>query len=124
MKILNLLVILSLLAGCSSGQPAYTEMRLPSGKLIKVLGAGRLQFAQNDSALMLRYQCDCTLDDKEAVQKEVDEIWAALRPDVERAKFENAIIAANEPPQGRFITTNRSFNFVFRKSPDGTWKQL
>lgn len=93
MKIFSLLVIMCVLVGCTARQPAYTEMRLPSGKLIKVLGA------------------------------EVDEIWAAFRLDVERATVKNAIIAANEPPHGRFITTNRSFNFVFKKSPDGTWKQ-
>jgi hypothetical protein len=122
-RIVGFLVIASLLVGCGSGQPQYTEVRLPSGKVVKVLGTGMLHFSQDDPALMLKYQTERSLDEKVALQQEVNEIWANFRFDADRANVKNAVIAANEPPQGRFITSNRSFNFVFKKSPDGVWKQ-
>ena len=123
MKTIHVLALILLLTGCGSGQAPYTEVHLPSGKVIKVLGTGTLHFSQDEPALMLKYQTDSSIDDKVALQKEIDEIWASFRADAERASVKNAIITANEPAHGRFITTNRSFNFVFKKSTDSTWKQ-
>ena len=112
------------LGSCGPGQTPFTEVRLQSGKMIKVLGTGTLYFSQDEPALMLKYQTDYNLEDKASLQKEIEEIWATFRADAERANVKNAVIAANEAPQGRFITTNRNFNFVFKKSADGIWKQL
>lgn len=112
------------IAACATGQPSYSEVRLPSGNLIKVLGTVRVLFRADDPALMLKYRTECSLEDKAALQREVDEIWTAFRNDIERAGVKNAIISANEPRQGFIITTTRSFNFVYKRSADGTWEQL
>src|SRR5262249_9782303 len=43
------------------GQPSYTEVRFPSGKMVKVLGTETIHFSQDDPALMLKCQTDCNL---------------------------------------------------------------
>lgn len=63
------------------------------------------------------------MDDVEALQKEVEEIWADFRSNAERAEATNVVISANTPPRGWPISTNRSYGFVFKKASDGTWEQ-
>ena len=121
----SICVLLILLSGCGSTGPQYQLVKLPSGKEVKVLGVGKIFFTQDEPALMLKYQTAMSLDDKFSLQKEeVDEIWDSFKPDVDKAGLQNAIISANEAPKGRFIRHNRSYNFVFKKSNDGTWKLL
>ena len=99
-------------------------MSLPSGKQIKVLGIRKLAFAKGPPALMFSYQTDLSIEDKAALQREADEIWPVLRPDVEKAGLTAAVISANENPTGGVVKQNRGYNFVFEKSPDGRWSQL
>lgn len=73
---------------------------------------------------MLKYETTIPLEDNAKLQAEVTDIWHSFRIDCDRAKIASAIVSANEVPSGRFITRNRSFNFVFTKSSDGTWEQL
>jgi hypothetical protein len=114
-------IFLSLLPGSSRAQTPYQLVTLPSGKEIKVLGMGKIVFSQDKPALMLKYQTDLSLDDKPALREEVEEIWASFRINAEKEKMSNAIISANELPKGGLVSTSRSYNFVFRKSEDGTW---
>ena len=99
-------------------------VRLPSGKEIKVLGIGKVSFTQDEPALMLKYQTDLSLDDRSALQEEVNEIWQVFLNDVEKANLTRAIVSANEVPKGGIINTNRAANFPFRKLADGTWEQV
>jgi hypothetical protein len=72
---------------------------------------------------MLKYQTDLKITDAVALEKEADEIWATFRADVEQAKLRNAIISANETPQGTLIKTASAYNFVFNKQQDGSWRR-
>jgi hypothetical protein len=107
------------------GKPAGAgTMRLPSGKQIVVLGIRTLAFTKDPPALMFSYRTDISIDDKVALQREVDEIWPLVRPDVERAGLTAAVISANEGTTGDgLVKHNRGFNFVFEKAPDGTWSR-
>ena len=73
---------------------------------------------------MLKYQTEISLDNKDALTKEVDEIWNVFRFDVEKAELTNGIVSANEKPIGFIVTTNKSFNFVYKRGPDGQWSRL
>ena len=115
------IIALLLLIGCGN-QQSYQVYMLPSGKQIKVLGLGKINFSKDDPALMLKYQTDLSLDDKEALSKEVDEIWEKFKIDVENAHLAAGIVSANEVPKGTLIKIGKSYNFVFKKMPDGTWQ--
>jgi hypothetical protein len=117
------LALVAILVACAGAQQSHKVVRLPSGKEIKVLGVGQIHFSEGEPALMLKYQTELHVDDKPALQHEIDEIWPRFKQDVENAHLSAAIISANEPPRGGFISTNRSFNFVFEKAADGTWVQ-
>jgi len=73
---------------------------------------------------MLQYQTDLKVSDKAALRAEIDEIWLVFKNDVERANLKDAIINANEVPQGFIIKKSNSYNFVYEKRPDGTWNCL
>jgi hypothetical protein len=106
---------------CAAREPSYKLVKLASGKEIKVLGVGQMNFSSGEKALMLKYQTDLKIEDKDALQREVDEIWPGFRIDVENARLDSAIISANEAPTGGIISKNRAFNFVFKKASDGNW---
>jgi len=114
-------VILLLLPADSRAQTHYRLLKLPSGKEIKLLGIGRFSPSPERTVLMLKYETDLNIDDKQALRKEVDEIWAGFRLSVEKENMNEAIISANEPLKGGF---GRSYDFEYRKSPDGTWQMI
>ncbi len=116
--------ILALFLGCGGNPPAYQERTLPSGQTVKVLGVGKMFFTTGEAALMLKYQTDLNLDDQAALHREVLGIWDVFRQDVERAGLKGAIVSANERPVSHlFWSSNRSFNFVFERTEDGTWRE-
>jgi hypothetical protein len=121
----SLSTLILLLAGCGSADTGYTVHRLPSGREVKVLGMSKMFFSKGDPALMLKYQTDLRLEDQAQLRKEVEEVWQAFRTDVEQAGLKVAIISVHEPPKRLLIvSTNKSYNFVIQKSPEGTWTFL
>jgi hypothetical protein len=111
----------ALFAGCSS-QPAFRTVTLPSGKAVRVLGVGPMRFNSGSTALMLKYQTDLKISDREALRKEVDEIWSSFRVDADKGNFQSAIISANEIPQGMILKSGQAYNFVYEKTSDGQWQ--
>jgi hypothetical protein len=122
----KLLALFSLacLVGCTASSPNYKTVPLPSGKQIKVIGIGKINFSQGSPTLMLKYQTDLKVADKGILRSEVDEIWPVFKNDVEQAHMSAAIISANEIPRGVLIKSGQSYNFVYEKSADGTWRSL
>lgn len=121
-----LLIVVALIAGvaCQSQAQALREVALPSGKKVKVIAVGQIHFQNDSPALMLKYQTDLKISDTAALRKEVEEIQAAFKMEVEQAKLTNAIISANEAPHGLILKTATGFNFVYKKSADGRWELL
>jgi hypothetical protein len=117
-------LIVALLAGCGAPAPNYKIVTLPSGRHIHVLGVGKILFSGDTPALMLKYQTEIPLDDKPSLDKEVDEIWGSFQSDVEKAGLINAIVSANEKPAGFIVTTNKSYNYVYKHGPDGKWARV
>jgi len=70
---------------------------------------------------MLKYETDLTVSDLVAMRKEVDQIWALFREDVERGNYHGAIVSANEVPRGLIFKSSKSYNFVYERRVDGTW---
>jgi len=118
------LLCLSCLSGCSTNGQNYKAVSLPSGKQIKVMAVQKMYFSKGAPALMLKYQTDLDFNDKAALRSEADEIWPTFRNNVEHENLSSAIIIANAVPTGTFIKTSRSYNFVYEKTADGTWRCL
>jgi len=122
LKVFSLSVVVAL-AGCTVGSvPNYQVRQLSSGKSLRVLGVGQMNFPDSGPALVLKYETDIKFDDQAGLRKEADEIWADFKAEVEKSNVGSAVLSANSPPQGAIIQRAQGFNFVFVKQADGTWK--
>jgi len=110
-----------LLGACSTNDPRPRVVTLASGQEVRVVGIVPIHFSQGDPALMLKYETDLTVSDLVAMRKEVDQIWALFREDVERGNYHGAIVSANEVPRGLIFKSSKSYNFVYERRVDGTW---
>jgi len=122
----RVLIYFLLVAGCNS-EPNYSIHELPSGKKLKVIALGRIYFTEDEPALMLKYLTDIPIDDEEALRLEAKEIWPVFRVNVENAKLTAGILSAQGPAKnifGSFITTNRSYQFIWTKQEDGMWQPI
>jgi hypothetical protein len=109
-------------ASSFTGPQEARPMKLHSGKQVLVLGIGRISFTNDSPALMLKYQTELSIDDKESLRREVEEIWEQFKADVEKQGLTQAIIRANEPASGSLIKRNRTFNYIFKKTASGKWE--
>ncbi len=124
MKPLKLFQVVALVASifmtACAQQPAFTERRLPSGRVVKVAGIGEMRFSAGDPALMLKYYSEVSFDKPAELKAEAEEIWQEFRKEADKGGFKAAIISANEMPHG-MISKTRGWNFVYEKRSDGTW---
>jgi hypothetical protein len=123
MRALAAIAVVVLLAGCGDPVAQQQNFTLPSGRQVKVLGLVKILSSTAAPALMLKYQTDISLDDKEPLAKEIDEIWATFRNDVEDAHLSTGIVSAHEKPVGSIVTLSRASNVVYKRSIDGTWSR-
>jgi len=109
---------------CRSQTQNYQSFKLPSGKEIKVTGGGRMDFPNSDPALVMDYLTDISIDDKDALRQEVNEIWDVFRKDVENAKLKAGVIRATYVAGNGLVKSGKSYGFVFVKRDDGKWHCL
>ena len=123
------LVVLTSLGCSTAGNPANGnagqqagKYRLPSGREIKVTGICPMQFADGETALVLNYQTEISIENHEELKKEVEEIWTIFRADVERANTTTGVIRATHiESSGLFVQNGKGYGFLYEKNPDGTW---
>ncbi len=99
-------------------------LKLPCGHFVKILSVSKVEYSKGVMALMVRYQTNLSIDERNALSDEVDDFWKVAVKDVEHYGFHEAIISSNETPKGLFITANRMLNFNFEKGADGKWHRL
>jgi len=99
-------------------------LKLPSGRIAKILSISKIEYSKGVMALMVRYQTTLSVDEHKALSQEVDEVWKIAQKDVEHYGYNDAIISSNEVPKGIFITANRMANFIYEKGADGKWTRL
>ncbi len=103
---------------------ANQTLKLPSGRIAKILSVSKVEYSKGVMALMVRYQTTLTIDEEKALSQEVDEVWKFTQKDVEHYGFGEAIISSNETPKGIFITSSHMANFIYEKGTDGKWTRL
>ena len=121
LKFSILLFLLMTAVGCGRQTQNFKLFKLPSGKEIKVTRMGKMDFPNNNPALVMNYLTDISVDDKVALRKEVDEIWSAFQKDVENANLQAGVIRATHAEGGGFVKSGKSYGFVFLKRDDGKW---
>jgi hypothetical protein len=122
-EILIVALALAFSCSCSAQQPSRS-LKLPSGRVVRVLGTGRIDFPKGPPALMLKYETDLKISDIEALRKEADEIFAVVKVDAENGQFRSAVVSANEKPTGLILKNSKGYNFVYEKRADGQWHCL
>jgi hypothetical protein len=110
---------------CARTVQGDSFLKLPSGKQVKVLGSGPLiNTSGKRLGIMFKYETELKVADKTALRKEADEVFAAVRPDAEKANETSVIVSAVEKPAGFIITKSQGYNLVFERSPSGAWRCL
>jgi hypothetical protein len=95
-----------------------------SAKQFRVTGVGQMNFSNGESALVLNYETDIPIKDKDSLRKEVDTIWETFRKDVEKAQLKSGVIRATHYESTGFLRQGKGFGFVFHKGDDGKWRLL
>jgi len=122
---LPLTLLLSLICfACGTTAQNYKVFKLPSGKEIKVTAVGKMESPKSDPALVMNYLTDISIDEKEALRKEVDEIWNVFQKDVENANLKAGVIRATHVEGSGFVKSGQVYGFVFKKREDGKWHCL
>jgi len=103
---------------------ANQTLKLPTGRMAKILSVSKIEYSKGVMALMVRYQTTLSVDERKALSQEVDEVWKVAQKDVEHYGYREAIISSNEVPKGVFITANHMLNFIYEKGADDKWTRL
>ena len=119
-----LLVLLLVCLSCTSSPQNFKLFKLPSGKEIKISSLNKMDFPNSDSALVMNYLTDISIDDKPALRKEVDEVWSVFQTDVENAHLKSGVIRATHVEGNGLIKSGNGYGFVFVKREDGKWHCL
>jgi hypothetical protein len=116
-------IVTALLVAACTKLPAYQVRALPSGRIVKVVSTGQINFPNVGPALIMKYLTDMDAHDRAALRREADEIWQGFKPDVEKAGMNSAILSANSIPP-LIIQSGEANIFVFTRDSAGNWKCL
>jgi hypothetical protein len=120
-------LFLALVFACASAAPLHENelLKLPTGRIIKVLSVSRIEYSKGVMALMVRYQTTLSVEEqRKALSEEVDDVFKVAQKQVEHDGFHEAIISSNEVPHGIILTSSRMLNFIFERDADGNWTRL
>jgi hypothetical protein len=81
-----------------------------------------MKFTNGDTALVLDYETEIPIEDKESLRKEVDAIWRSFQKDVEKAQMKSGVIRATHYESKGLLRKGAGYGFVFEKGPDGKWR--
>jgi hypothetical protein len=121
LKLSIVLIVAAAFLSCTSTTQNFKLFKLPSGKEIKITGINKMDFAKGDSALVMNYLSDISIDDKTALRKEIDEIWTVFQSDVENAHLKAGVIRATHVEGSGLVKSGKGYGFVFVKRDDGKW---
>ncbi len=109
------------LVACS--QQPFSVQTLPNGKEVKIIGVTKAYFTEGDTALILAYETDLSLEDKGELLREAKEIWPTFRVNVEQYGLNAAAIQATKTTKtSPFTSTAKQYTFVYTKNSSGQWE--
>ena len=123
-QIIGLATLIPFSISCGGSAQNSQIYKLPSGSQIKVNGISRMNSSSGDSALVMSYETEIPIENKEALQKEINEIWSIFQKDVEKASVKVGIIRAVHYEGSGLIRNGNGYGFVYVKGSEGQWHQV
>lgn len=114
-------VLSGVLAGCGEKTPPYMEMRLPSGRMIKVQSYLPENLFTGEKAYLLKYVPDAAIDDEAALDAEVASLWKEVMLDAQKRPGANLVLIRAISQAADGWDEGRQFQYVYRLQPDGAW---
>ncbi len=119
---LRVLVATLAAIGCGPAVPEYTRVQTASGRVIALEETSEVHLADGRPALLLSYRSDVDLEDRAALQNEVDAVWEHFRPAVEAAGRDRAVVRARRLDKPGWERRIQVVQFVVERSPGGSWR--
>lgn len=126
MKAFAIVVLLSgglALAGCRQAAvapDAAQEIALPSGKKFRILSSYKM-YTDRASTWLLSYKTQLDQNDKNALTREVDEMWPTVQAQADSMKMTEVLITATSIERGPPPKENGS-QFTYHKA-NGAWQK-
>jgi len=83
-----------------------------------------MDFPKGDSTLVLNYETEIAIENKNELRAEVDEIWSVFKLDVEAANLRSGAIRAVHNETSGIISRGNGYGFAFEQGADGNWHCL
>ncbi len=108
-------------AACGPAEPEYYVVDSPSGGTLRLKAIEESPRPDGARALLLRYRTDLDFSDARALEREVTDVWAYLRPRAEALGLRVAVIQAAhwEPPSWQ--RRGAAAEYVVKRSANGSW---
>ncbi len=108
--------------GCGPAVPEYTLVHTASGRAIALEETSEVRLTDGRPALLLSYRSDVDLEDRAALQIEVDAVWENFRPAVEAAGRQRAVLRARRLDKPGWQRRIQVVQFVVERAPGGSWR--
>jgi hypothetical protein len=115
-------LLISTFGCCGRNAQNMRTYTLSSGKQVKVEGVKKMNFP-NLSMVEIDYETEIPIEKKEALRKEVDEVWSIFQKDVEGAETKVGIIQATSCSLGGLVRQQARYGFLLSER-DGKWHPL
>jgi hypothetical protein len=123
-SLLAALVVLLMSLGQGHAEPlkdAPTVLHLASGKQVKVISVVKTTlYGSDEDALSLQYTTEIKITDTEELYREVEEVWAAFRPLVEKERLRAAVVTAKKAARELFEISEGA-GWAWKQRADGSW---
>ena len=97
---------------------------LDNGNTVYPLSEGEMYFSSGGAtAYTFKYQTTVDIDKKIELKEEAKLVWRLLQSNVDKTDYKIAALSASAPrvQNNYFVSTNKSFGFIVKKSENGRW---
>ncbi len=108
--------------GCGPAVPEYTLVHTASGRAIALEETSEVRLSDGRPALLLSYRSDVDLEDRAALQIEVDAVWEHFRPAVEATGRDRAVVRARRLDKPGWERRIQVVQFIVERAPGGGWR--
>ncbi len=135
MRLFLTLATVLLVSACDPPPRPMHVITLPSGKQVKAFEPGTAKFGDHYQLYELTYLTSVPLSlpmtdsQRDAAAAEADDVWAVIRPEIEKAGFKLAHVSSQtdpgscylEPGTGNRVCSAHGACFAYEQDHDGTW---
>src|SRR5271156_810180 len=89
--LLGAFVALTIFHSQAAPLTANETLKLPSGRIAKILSVSKVEYSKGVMALMVRYQTTLSVDEPAALSQEVDDVWKLVQKEAESNHYVDAV---------------------------------